>query len=58
MNKYGLKAEEKIEKTMEEFKEGPLKSGKLGKKVTNRRQTVAIGISKARVGYNVPLEGS
>lgn len=59
MNKYGPKAEEKIERTMEEFKEGMLKSGKSGKKVTNRKQAVAIGISKAReAGHKVPPEGS
>lgn len=59
MNKYGLKAQEKIEKTMEEYKEGKLKSGKSGKTVKNRKQAVAIGISKARkAGHKVPREKS
>lgn len=59
MNKYGPKAEQKIAKTMEEFKEGKLKSGGSGKKVTNRKQAVAIGISKARkAGHKVPRETS
>lgn len=57
MNKYGPKAQEKIEKTMEEYKQGKLKSGKSGQKVTNRKQAVAIGISKARqAGHKVPPE--
>jgi len=33
---------------MEEFKAGKLKSGKSGQKVTDRKQAVAIGLSKAR----------
>jgi hypothetical protein len=53
--KYGPKAQEKIEKVMEEYKKGTLKSGKNGKKVTNRKQAIAIGISEAReVGAKVP----
>lgn len=55
MNKYGPKAQTKVKKTMEEFKEGKLKSGKSGKKVTSRKQAVAIGLSKAREeGAKVP----
>lgn len=46
--KYGPKAQEEVHEAMEEFKQGKLKSGKSGKKVTNRRQAVAIGLSKAR----------
>lgn len=54
MNKYSPKAEAKIVKTMEEFKHGKLKSGGSGKKVTSRKQAVAIGISKAReAGHKV-----
>ena len=48
MAKYGPKAQEKVEKTMHEFKEGKLKSGKSGKKVTNPKQAIAIGLSEAR----------
>lgn len=55
MNKYGPKAQKKVEKTMEEYKEGSLKSGSSGKKVTSRKQAVAIGLSKARKeGAKVP----
>lgn len=55
MAKYGPKAQEKVEKTMHEFKEGKLKSGKSGKKVTNPKQAVAIGLSEAReAGAKVP----
>lgn len=55
MAKYSKKAQEKVEKTMHEFKEGKLKSGKSGKKVTTRKQAVAIGLSKARKeGAKVP----
>jgi len=54
MNKYGPKAQDKVEETMHEFKEGKLKSGS-GKKVTNRKQAVAIGLSEARdEGAKVP----
>jgi hypothetical protein len=55
MAKYGPKAQEKVEKTMHEFKDGKLKSGSSGKKVTSRKQAVAIGLSKARKeGAKVP----
>jgi hypothetical protein len=54
MNKYGPKAQEKVETAMHEFKHGDLKSG-TGKKVTNRKQAVAIGLSEARdAGAKVP----
>jgi hypothetical protein len=54
MAKYGPKAQEKVEKTMHEFKEGTLKSS-TGHKVTNRKQAVAIGLSEAREsGAKVP----
>jgi hypothetical protein len=49
------KAARKVGKVMHEFKEGTLKSGGSGKKVTNRRQAVAIGLSEARrAGAKVP----
>jgi hypothetical protein len=55
MPKYGPKAQEKVEKTMHEFKKGDLKSGKSGQKVKSRKQAVAIGLSKAREeGAKVP----
>lgn len=54
MTKYSKKASEKVEKTMHEMKEGKLKSGS-GKKVTSKKQAVAIGLSEARkAGAKVP----
>jgi hypothetical protein len=53
--KYGPKAKKKIGKVMHEFKEGKLRSGRSGKRVTSKRQAVAIGISEARrAGAKVP----
>ncbi|MCL5432624.1 MAG: DUF6496 domain-containing protein [Patescibacteria group bacterium] len=55
MPKYGKGAQKQVEKAMHEFKKGELKSGKSGKRVTNPRQAVAIGLSKARKkGAKVP----
>lgn len=48
MNKFGPKAQEKVKKAVHEMKEGKLKSGKSGKKVTSKNQAVAIGLSEAR----------
>ena len=54
MAKYSKKAGEKVEKTMHENKQGTLKSGS-GKKVTSRKQAIAIGLSEARKeGARVP----
>ena len=53
--KCGQKATQKINAVMQEYGEGGLKSGKSGKKVTDRKQAVAIAISEAReMGYKVP----
>lgn len=55
MTKYGEKAQKKVEKAVGEMKEGKLKSGSSGKKVTSRKQAVAIGLSEARKeGAKVP----
>jgi len=55
MAKYGPKAKEEVHEAMQEMKEGKLKSGKSGKKVTSPKQAVAIGLSKARKsGGKVP----
>lgn len=55
MAKYSKKAQDKVEKTVHEMKEGTLKSGKSGKKVTSKKQAVAIGLDKARkAGAKVP----
>ncbi|CAN5136377.1 DUF6496 domain-containing protein [soil metagenome] len=48
MPKYGPKAKEKVKEAMDERKEGKLKSGRSDKKVTSRKQAVAIGLSEAR----------
>jgi hypothetical protein len=53
--KYSKAAGRKVERTMEEMKEGTLRSGRSGKKVTNRKQAIAIGLSEARAeGKKVP----
>lgn len=59
MARYGKKAQEKVEKAMHERKEGTLRSGRSGKKVTSRKQAIAIGLSEARrAGGKVPSEKS
>ncbi len=55
MAKYSKKAQEKVEEVMREKKRGTLKSGRSGKKVTSRKQAIAIGLSEAReAGAKVP----
>jgi uncharacterized protein DUF6496 len=52
--KYGKKASEKVGKAMHERKAGTLRSSS-GKKVTSRKQAIAIGLSQARAaGGKVP----
>jgi len=59
MATYGSKAGEKVEKAMHERKHGTLKSGGSGKKVTSRKQAIAIGLSEAReAGGKVPAKKS
>ena len=59
MAKYGKKAQKKVKKAMHERKEGTLKSGKFGKKVTSKKQAIAIGLSEARKeGGKVPKKKS
>jgi len=54
-NRYGRKAEAKVKRAMHERKEGTLRSGRSGKKVTSRKQAIAIGLSEARrAGGKVP----
>lgn len=54
MAKYGKKAQDSVEESMHEMKKGKLKSGS-GKKVTNPKQAIAIGLSEARKkGAKVP----
>lgn len=55
MAKYGKKASQKVERAMHERKRGQLRSGRSGKKVTSRKQAIAIGLSEARrAGGKVP----
>jgi len=58
MAKYGPKAQKEVKKAVHEMKEGKLKSGgKSQKKVTNPKQAIAIGLSKARKeGAKVPAK--
>ncbi len=59
MAKYGKKASQKVERAMHEEKRGTLKSGRSGKKVTSRKQAIAIGLSEARkAGAKVPSRGA
>ena len=58
MTKYSKKAQDKVSDVMHEWKSGDLKSGS-GKKVTSRKQAVAIGLSEAREkGMKVPSKRS
>lgn len=55
MAKYGKKAGKKVERAMKERKRGTLKSGRSGRRVTSRKQAIAIGLSEARrSGAKVP----
>jgi hypothetical protein len=57
MARYGKKAGDKVEKAMRERNSGTLKSGRSGKKVTSRKQAIAIGLSEARkAGGKVPRQ--
>jgi len=57
MAKYSKKASEKVERAMKEMKQGKLRSGRSGKKVTNPKQAIAIGLSEAREeGAKVPYK--
>lgn len=55
--KYSKAASRKVGKAMDERKRGTLRSGKAGKKVTSRKQTIAIGLAEARrEGKKVPAK--
>jgi hypothetical protein len=59
MARYGKKAAQKVKTAMHERKRGTLKSGRSGKKVTSRKQAIAIGLSEARrAGGKVPRKRS
>jgi len=54
-SKYSKATQEKVHEEMHEMKEGKLKSGRSGKKVTDPKQAIAIGLSEARrEGKKVP----
>lgn len=57
--RYSKKASKKVEKVMRERKRGTLRSGSSGRKVTSRKQAIAIGLSEARrSGAKVPKRGA
>jgi hypothetical protein len=57
--KYSKKASRKVARAMHERKRGQLRSGRSGKKVTSRKQAIAIGLSEARrSGAKVPAKRS
>ena len=57
--KYSQSASKNVETEMREMNKGKLKSGRSGKKVTNPKQAIAIGLSKARKeGKKVPAKKS
>jgi len=59
MAKYGQKAQRKVKRAMHERKHGTLRSGRSGKRVTSRKQAIAIGLSEARKsGAKVPQKRS
>jgi Family of unknown function (DUF6496) len=59
MARYGKKASQKVKRAMRERKRGTLKSGRSGKRVTSRKQAIAIGLSEARrAGGKVPRKKS
>jgi hypothetical protein len=59
MPRYGEASQESVERAMKRRKQGTLRSGRSGKKVTSRKQAIAIGLSEARgKGAKVPAVSS
>jgi hypothetical protein len=59
MARYGKKAQDKVKRAMRERKRGTLRSGGSGKRVTIRKQAIAIGLAEARrAGAKVPRRSS
>ena len=59
MAKYSKRASADVERVMKKRKAGTLKSGRSGKKVTSRKQAIAIGLSEARAeGAKVPKKAA
>jgi hypothetical protein len=58
-SRYGKKAKTKVARAMHERKKGTLRSGRSGRRVTSRKQAIAIGLSEARrAGGKVPSKSS
>ena len=59
MARYSKKSQDEVKKAVRKHKRGELTSGRSGKKVTSRKQAVAIGLSEARKkGAKVPKKRS
>jgi hypothetical protein len=59
MARYGKKAQSKVKRAMHERKAGTLRRGSSGRKVTSRKQAIAIGLSEARrSGGKVPARST
>ena len=59
VRKYSKSSGKKVERAMLEMKQGKLRSGRSGKKVTSRKQANAIGLSEARkAGAKVPRKSA
>lgn len=57
--KYSKKASADVERAMKKRKAGTLRSGRSKKKVTSRKQAIAIGLSEARAeGKKVPKKAT
>jgi hypothetical protein len=55
VRRYGKSSGAKVKQAMDELKRGKLRSGRSRKKVTSRKQAIAIGLSEARrAGAKVP----
>jgi hypothetical protein len=55
MARYGQKAQSKVKRALHKRKRGTLRSGRSGKRVTSRKQAIAIGLAEARrAGGKVP----
>jgi len=57
--KYSKSSSRKVERALQEMKQGKLRSGGSGAKVTSRKQAIAIGLSEARAaGARVPRKAA
>jgi hypothetical protein len=55
MRKYSRKTQDMVKNAIKEYKQGKLKSGRSNKKVSSKKQAIAIGLSEARKkGYKAP----